>query len=119
MKMSEKFLRLAELCELMGDNQDKTDCMEYDDAKFEARQLARELFPPMAKALVWIDYGVGAQSQTFLGFYYDIAPMRENFIAHFGDNGSSSRIGARFDTAEGAKAACEAHHQARFLELLA
>ena len=86
-----------------------------------AAALARELFPVRAKALVWeyYDHGEGIHSQKVLGLHYDIAPMRNNFLAHFGDGGCAQRVGARFDTIEGAKAACEQHHQTRFLEQMA
>ena len=97
----------------------------HSNASIEARERAekacRELFPPMAKPLVWRNegHGSGIISQDILRQRYDISPLRDNFLLHFGDDSSSERIGARFDTIEGAKAAAQSHHQARFLELLA
>lgn len=87
------------------------DAERKDEAKKEASKIARELFPPMAKALAWDVDGVAwLYSVTKV---WKIAPGSK-FVAEF----MEGKIGL-FDSEAEAKAACEAHHQQRFLEQLA
>jgi len=81
-----------------------------DTARTEAAALARELFPPMAKALVWDD---GSGGVWFAGIYSVIDHGEGRFKAVW------AKSMALFSSLAEAKAACEAHHQARFLEMCA
>lgn len=118
---NEKLNRLAERCSVLVSDRSIPPIADiYEYTRADAAALARELFPVKAKPLVWRNegHGSGIISQDILRQRYDISPLRDNFLLHFGDDSSSERIGARFDTIEGAKAAAQSHHQARFLELL-
>ena len=118
---AEKFLRLSELCELMGDNQDNM-CMEYSEAKFEATTLACELFPPIAKPLVWDEEPTpfdGVHRYSY-GCFCGKTLYQCGYVdgTHYGHFRAGNEI-FYAPTLEEVKAACEAHHQAKFLELLA
>ncbi len=77
-------------------------------AETKAAALARELFPPTAKPLVWVDNHAGA---------YTVHQILERFYPRLRSNWDD--IGPRCATKDEAKAACEAHHQARWLEQMA
>ena len=121
----DQLIELSKLCELLG--MEQSDTVEAHFA--EAAALARELFPPMAQALVWSvepdlgEYGTTLISQPFLGHWYRIreftsTPGDLRFNCSFCNDRNTDSIQwcASLDEA---KAFCESHHQARFKELLA
>jgi hypothetical protein len=88
-----------------------------------AAALARELFPPMAKALVWDEEPTPFEG----GHRYSYGSFFGNTLYQCGmylDGSHFARIRAGNDflygsTREEVKARCEAHHQARWLEQMA
>ena len=89
-------------------------CLGDAESEEIARKIVRELFPPMAKVLVW----VGNHSGIYTVQYHDTCPgKRGNFYPRLQSNWAD--IGPPCTTELEAKAACEAHSQARFLEQLA
>ena len=84
-------------------------------AEEKCRQLARELFPPMAKPLVWRN-----PHGPYTSGDYMIAPdCNGAFRATYNLSQIFAFKGAAREALDQCKAACEAHHQARFLEQLA
>lgn len=75
--------------------------------RIEATALARELFPPMAKPLVWVDH----RTHSISNCGHCIERQSENKFKVYGDSD--------FGTLEHCKAVCEAENQARFKEQLA
>ncbi len=85
-----------------------TDSRQHTDKHLaEAQKLARELFPPMAKPLVWVHGSSGPYS-----VFYDYADKvwSAGYRTHWMSN---------FASITEAEAGCESHHQSRFLEQLA
>lgn len=90
-----------------------SDQRHHLDAQYaEATAIAHELFPPMAKPLVWI--ATPRRPWSIAGDYC-VEQRGPIFVAAFDLCRPSPRIGS-FDTEAEAKAACEADNQARFRE---
>jgi hypothetical protein len=88
------------------------------DAGTKAAALARELFPPSAKPLVWeVDQG-DEFSQLIFGARYRVRELARGFFCSICTENETTSIQwcASLDEA---KAFCESHHQQRFKELLA
>ena len=89
----------------------------YANAQTRAAALARELFPPMAKALVFFEIALcGADGKRMVraGNYFVYCFSAGRWAADI-----KKRTIAFFDTEQEARAACESHHQAKFKEQLA
>lgn len=94
----------------------------FKEALERAKKAARELFPPMAKPLVWVSEPTG-------DFYDETVNYRIEFRTavygkYLAQTESRSICGVVKSwsvngSLEACKAACESHHQARFKELLA
>ena len=96
-----------------------------EEALKNARQIARELFPPMAKPLVWRIDGDDICSQHVDFEWYRIrnfpscAPI-DGLLINCALCGITSANSLQWCmTIDEAKAWCESRHQARFLEQLA
>ena len=86
-----------------------------EEALKNARQIARELFPPMAKPLVWRN-----PHGPYTSGDYMIAPdCNGAFRATYNLSQIFAFKGAAREALDQCKAACESHHQTRFLEQLA
>jgi hypothetical protein len=109
----DQLIELSKLCELLGMEQSET-----VEAHFaEAAALARELFPPIIRRLVWIERRNDFVSHNILASNYEIYPYEGAYHAVFCVN-LERHLLLRASLDE-AKAFCESHHQARFKELLA
>jgi hypothetical protein len=119
MNDAEKLIELSKLCELLALEQ--SDTPEAHGA--EAAALARELFPPMAKALVW-EYD-NWKGEYFSGGYR-IARTHKMATPQIKAQCFAVRLrggvnidGKLFDSEREARRFAEAHHQAHWLEQMA
>ena len=93
----------------------------YANAQTRAAALARELFPPMAKALAWVreqngrSYGKDHEGRT----KYEFGPTLGSNFRKTHAYSCDEMWCFTGENDDEARAACESHHQAKFKELLA
>lgn len=101
-----KLIELSKLCELLALEQSDTPEAHYA----EAAAIARELWPVRAKPLAWSECAPGLwAADDYMVIDHDEGRFKAQWL----------KTMLIFDSPEKAKAACEADHQARFLERLA
>ena len=92
-----------------------------DEVEIKAAALAREIFPPMAKALAWVreqngrSYGKDHEGRT----KYEFGPTLGSNFRKTHAYSCDEMWCFTGENDDEARAACESHHQAKFKELLA
>lgn len=113
MSRSKDFAALADACAIISNICDiGLSSLEHERI---AKEIALKLFPPMAKPLQWL----GFRSGDYRVFEIETdahVPQIRNMCGHVP---RYDPIGDACATQDKAKAACEAHHQTQFLEMLA